>query len=732
MNRIMLCIAISIVLIGCSNKGGGSSTRTNPDVDPPTPIDTSKQPNILLIISDDQGLDASAQYSVSTDLPNTPNLDALAKKGVIYDNAWATPACTTTRGTMITGKHGINSGIDYVPAKMDTSTETLQRYLKNNTVSANYESAVIGKWHIAGAKSSPTHPKDSGIEYFAGLIEGVVDSYTDWTLTLNGAQSQSNQYHTSQVTDLAIDWIGQQTSPWFLWLAYVAPHSPYHLPPSDLLANANLSGDEADINANKRAYYLAAIEAMDTEIGRLLNAMSNEERENTVIIYLGDNGTPAAVIDTKVYARQHSKSSLYEGGIRVPMFVSGKGISRENEREEALVNTTDIFATISELAGNDVKHIHDSYSFADTFTTANKGQRAYNYSEFKTDLASSSSGWTVRNSTHKLIELEDGKQELYDLTKDLAETNDLLTSNTDYTSIVTMLKRQAELIRNTSSEPIDITNKLLSNRSANCADYANQYQSSATDVNNQKDFKGSLSISVANGKCVFNTNAIPNHDFNDGERSFPNQVSEQDDTFEVTTNPTKANAVTALSLLVDNALLLNGVKVDILAAGCFGVENGKIGCHDMSTPWRYDPMFASNGFRVDSHNAHAQGDGTYHYHGTPNAFYDQDDSSKASPIIGFAADGFPIFGPYFDDNGNIRKATSSYRLKSGNRPSGEGNPGGSYDGTFRDDYEFAEGLGDLDQCNGMTIDGVYGYYITDEFPYVIACFTGTPDASFKK
>ena len=101
-------------------------------------------------------------------------------------------------------------------------------------------------------------------------------------------------------------------------------------------------------------------------------------------------------------------------------------------------------------------------------------------------------------------------------------------------------------------------------------------------------------------------------------------------------------------------------------------------------------------------------------------------------VIGFAADGFPIFGSYFDDGSNIRKAQSSYRLKAGDRPSGAGDPAGSYDGAFRDDYEYVEGLGDLDECNGMTLNGVYGYYVTDSYPYVLACFTGTPDSSFSK
>jgi hypothetical protein len=177
--------------------------------------------------------------------------------------------------------------------------------------------------------------------------------------------------------------------------------------------------------------------------------------------------------------------------------------------------------------------------------------------------------------------------------------------------------------------------------------------------------------------------------------------------------------------------MLNGVKVDLLAAGCFNVGDGKVRCNDINQPWRFDPMYAANGFGVDSHNAHAQPGGTYHYHGLPFALFSGDGQNE-SPVIGFAADGFPIFGSYFDDGSRIRKALSSYQLKMGARPNDNGGPGGTYDGSYRDDYEFVESLGDLDSCNGMTVNGVYGYYITDVFPYVVGCFSGLPDVSFTK
>ncbi len=733
---------LSIIIVFSLSACGGSSDKAADDIEVIEVVEVipqeesgvdvvaAKKPNILLIIADDQGLDASAQYSYSADIPNTPTINKFAEQGVTFDNVWATPACTTTRGTLITGQHGINSGISYVPVVMDSNTQTLQRYLKSLSSSSTYQTAVIGKWHLAGETPDVNHPTESGVDYYAGTIAGVIDDYYDWPLTLNGETSQSTQYHTSKMTDLAIDWLDMQTqqdNPWFMWLAYVAPHSPFHLPPEDLHQRDYLTGTAADIDANKREYYLASIEAMDSEIGRLLASISEDELSNTLIIYVGDNGTPAAVIDGSVYSKEHSKGSLYEGGLRVPMIVSGTGVTREGVHEGALINTSDIYASIINFAGNEVSQLNDSYSFVDLFSLDSDGQRTYNYAEFQSNDVT---GWAVRNKDYKLIELEDGTQELYLVSEDLAETANIISNNND---IVNELAAYAQLIRGEGGDsPIDITNATLSSRNANCADYVQRYQSTVLDVNNSQIFNGDLAISLVNGKCIFQTNNIPNHDFNDGGTAFPNDVSAQNITFEITATPSHALTSSNISLQRDNAILLNGVKVDLLAAACYGVGDGKIGCNDINQLWRYDPMFVANGFKVDSHNAHSQPNGSYHYHGKPNAFYDVENTGVESPLIGFAADGYPIYGPFFDDGNTVREALSSYQVISGNRPDSTGNPGGTYDGTYRDDYQYVDNSGDLDECNGMTIDGSYGYYITDGFPYVLTCFKGTPDSSFNK
>ncbi len=168
-----------------------------------------------------------------------------------------------------------------------------------------------------------------------------------------------------------------------------------------------------------------------------------------------------------------------------------------------------------------------------------------------------------------------------------------------------------------------------------------------------------------------------------------------------------------------DGFLFNGVPIQMRELSCAGPQCGVSGTAN--------PLHAPSLYGIDSHNAHVLSDGSYHYHGDPHTLYD-DSGATASQVIGFGADGVPIFGPWINDGGLIRKATSSYHLKTGYRP--EPNDSLSYDGTFAEDYEYVDGSGDLDVCNGMFIDGVYGYVVTDTFPYVMNCLRREPDPSF--
>lgn len=278
-------------------------------------------------------------------------------------------------------------------------------------------------------------------------------------------------------------------------------------------------------------------------------------------------------------------------------------------------------------------------------------------------------------------------------------------------------------------------------RSADCAVYDNSYTSSVEDEQRDQGFEGAVSIASDDNGCTITANGIPNHNFNDSSADFHDPVKENTASYHVTRTPAIAAKTTALSQRVNNGVMLNGVVLDILSAGCYRPDgrradangNVMIGCK-ANDAWLLDPLSTANSYGADEHNAHTQPNGLYHYHGNPNALFDDNPGPAGSPLVGFAADGFPIYGSYFLDpaSGSVRKAISGYALKSGTRGSkSDTNPGGSYDGTYTDDWQFT-GAGDLDACNGMLVDGQYGYYVTDTYPWVIKCFTGTPDTSFEK
>lgn len=160
---------------------------------------------------------------------------------------------------------------------------------------------------------------------------------------------------------------------------------------------------------------------------------------------------------------------------------------------------------------------------------------------------------------------------------------------------------------------------------------------------------------------------------------------------------------------------------------------------DPKSGWHVDALGPTTKLGVDQHHAHVQPPtGTYHYHGVPTGLLDKLSDHRAGSamvLIGWAADGFPIYARWGEVDGKVRELKSSYRLKTGERAGG---PGGRFDGTYVEDFEFVQGLGDLDQFNGRTgatpefPAGTYYYVVTEQFPSVPRQLRGVPDESFRK
>jgi arylsulfatase B len=308
----------------------------------------SAPPNIVFVLADDMGVDASPCYpAFGTVKPKMPNVEKLCNEGVVFDNMTASPVCSPSRAAALTGKYGFRTNVGNVDDQLSSEETTALDVVASAPIP--YANAVIGKWHLAGAQPDPTQPERLGAQYYDGFLRGAVQNYSSWPRVTQGQTNTSSTYTTTALADSAIAWTGKQTKPWLLWLAFNAPHAPFHLPPANLLSNSTLSGAATDITQNPRNYYFAAMEALDTELGRFLQSIPPATRSNTVVLFMGDNGTPAHVIQAP-FAADTSKGTVAEGGVHVPLIVAGAGVTEKGKRSAALLNGVDVFSTIAELA----------------------------------------------------------------------------------------------------------------------------------------------------------------------------------------------------------------------------------------------------------------------------------------------------------------------------------------------------------------------------------------------
>lgn len=368
-----------------SSANAGAQKAAWPVKRPPLP------PNILIVVADDLGVDMVGAYGEGSDLPPTPTIDSLATGGLLFRNAWARPGCSPTRATIQTGREGFRTGVGWGVGPgdwaMNPSETTLPELLDLGTKGA-YSHAAFGKWHLGNASvGGDNSPNVAGYGHFNGTLDNFEPphDYYNWIKVVDGVSSISTTYATTDTVDATLAWITTTPQPWFAYVAFNAPHIPYHAPPPNL-HTIDLS------QPNDRKYYKAMTQAMDTELGRLLAGISPEVRKNTVIIFLGDNGTPRAVT-VSPFVPKHGKTTLYEGGVNVPLIVNGPVVAQPGSEVTGIVSTTDLFATVGDIARVDwtlVPRPSDSTSMAPYFSDPSQPSlRAYVYSEiFRPNAAS--------------------------------------------------------------------------------------------------------------------------------------------------------------------------------------------------------------------------------------------------------------------------------------------------------------------------------------------------------
>lgn len=312
----------------------------------------------------------------------------------------------------------------------------------------------------------------------------------------------------------------------------------------------------------------------------------------------------------------------------------------------------------------------------------------------------------------------------------------------------------------------DISYIKLSNRHPDCAEYVGDYVANIVDLQNNVILESYLTVTANSTHCSFSSNNVPNHDLGGNTttgKDFASQVQANSKAYVLTIprHPEQQNTATYVNkragMLTLNGILLNGVDLDMDSAFCYHPDinaplNIGLGTRTqcgLNADWYAVPAINGDTVTLDEFSGHAF-DGRYHYHGDNEGLSNLDNDNllapttvqvdpSGSPVVGFAPDGYPIYGHYFYDEepGELKKARSSWTTYSDERitPQGSSITAPSITthirGLFVEDWFYQEGLGDLDECNGMTdVYGNYGYYYTETYPFGPLCVKGQPDASF--
>ncbi len=310
----------------------------------------------------------------------TPAIDSLASAGVRFTQAWANPVCSPTRAGIYTGRYVVHHGVGAPIGNAGTvwalphDIQTLPEALKKD--GSPYKVALFGKWHLGDIDG--TLPTDRGWDYFSGSLGGALTNYYKWSkVVVDEAQKRTNTpstaYATTAAIDDALEWINKQSSPWWATVALNAAHTPYSEPPAACLSGKLTGTDDVSL-------FHKTIECADHEIGRLFEGLGAAKLANTTIVFVGDNGTEGAT--SQVYAVGHTKSSVYQGGVHVPLIVadgatltksqgtSGVGaVTQPGRTVTSPVHAVDIFSTLAAIMGSTASST-DAVSMVDYLSSA--------------------------------------------------------------------------------------------------------------------------------------------------------------------------------------------------------------------------------------------------------------------------------------------------------------------------------------------------------------------------
>jgi len=414
------------------------------------------KPNILMIVIDDLGwMDLGCQGSR---FYQTPHVDRLAAEGMRFTDAYASASiCSPTRAALMTGQSparlhltahipGRASGEHFVPNNADLLPAESIEHLPHAPVtlaealhSAGYVTGFIGKWHLAGTKwtrnnglgDEAFHPQHHGFDVnLGGCARGMPGSYFEPYGIPTLEPRRRGEYLPDRLADETIRLMrGARGRPFFLALWHYTVHTPIQAP--DDLVKKYLPLKEQGL---KNPTYAAMVEAMDRQVGRVLQALDSLGlADNTLVIFTSDNGGLSRVTDNAPL--RAGKGHLYEGGVRVPLIVRWPGRVRGGSTEAAPVISHDLYPTLLEAAGVDppAGQPLDGESLMPLFDGRGKLERQaihFHYPNYSND--GNRLAGAVRRGPWKLIEFfDDDSVELYNLVDDIGERRDLAGQHPD-------------------------------------------------------------------------------------------------------------------------------------------------------------------------------------------------------------------------------------------------------------------------------------------------------------
>jgi len=382
------------------------------------------KPNVLVILADDVGW-AEFGFQGAKDIP-TPNIDSIARNGVRFPQGYVSgPYCSPTRAGLMTGRYQTRFGHEFnSTASKKTGLSLQEKTFPTFLKDAGYATCAVGKWHLGAGEDY--WPTKRGFDEFFGTLANTPyyhpNQFVDSRAGIGPKKLEDpNFYTTDAYGERAVEWIGKQNGPWFLYLPFNAQHAPLEAPKEALEKFAHIADE-------KRRSFAAIMSKMDDAVGKVLAKIrEKKEEENTLIFFFSDNGGPTRQTTSNNLPLRGFKATTWEGGVRIPFCMQWKGTLSPGVYERPVIQL-DILPTCLAAVGAAIPKNLDGVDLMPFLTGRTKVDQPHPtlYWRFGDQ-------WAIRHGDWKLVVGNGGgkEPELYNLKEDVSEKNNLAAASPD-------------------------------------------------------------------------------------------------------------------------------------------------------------------------------------------------------------------------------------------------------------------------------------------------------------